>query len=76
MVSKRASRVFIVSIAVLGLSAVVTRPALAAIRLGGLHLAQLAHSTPLLESKALVFCGIAFLSVAFLVRRLRPAEKA
>ena len=51
--------------------AVFARPALAAIKLGGVQLSRLAESPKTLEAAALVLFGIGFLALAFVVRRFQ-----
>ena len=55
-------------------SAVLVRPALAAIKLGGAHLSQLAESSRSFESAALVLFGVGFLTIASAVRRWQSSS--
>ena len=56
-------------------SAVLAKPALAAVKLGTVQLSHLTDSPKTLESAALVLFGVGFIALAFVVRRLSgPAE--
>lgn len=58
-----------------GVSALLARPALAAIKLGSVQLSHLTDSPKLLESAALVLFGAGFFALAFVVRRLQATAE-
>jgi len=68
-------RVFYVASFVAVISAILARPALAVIRLGSVQFSQLTESPKVLESAALVVFGIAFLVLAFVVRRFQASTE-
>jgi hypothetical protein len=68
LASKLCVRVLKAAVFLAVISAILTRPALAAIRLGSIQLSQLAQSPRMLESAALAVFGIGFLALAFVVR--------
>jgi len=73
--SKAIVRVLVVGLAALGVSTVVARPALAALRYGSYQLSQLAGSSKLFECEALLAFGVGFISLAVLVRKWQISEE-
>jgi len=57
------------------ISAILARPALAAIRLGSVQFSAFAQSPKVMESAALVLFGIGFLALAFVVRRFQASTE-
>lgn len=75
LASKPWVRVFYVASAPAVVSAILARPALAAIRSGSIQMSQLTQSPRMLESAALVLFGIGFLALASIVRRFPSAAE-
>jgi len=73
LVGKSVARVLYVVLLGLGPAAVIAKPALAVMKLGGSHLSHLALSAEGVESAALVASGIGFLALASAVRRWQPS---
>jgi formate hydrogenlyase subunit 3/multisubunit Na+/H+ antiporter MnhD subunit len=73
--SKLWLRVLYVALFLVGISAILARPAMAVIRLGSVKFSQLAQPPKMLESAALVLFGIGFLALASVVRRFRASTE-
>jgi hypothetical protein len=72
--SKAIGRIAVVGLATLAASAVIARPALAALKYGSYELSQLAETSKLFEVEALLVFGIAFFGLAFVVRRWQASS--
>jgi hypothetical protein len=75
VVSKAVARISFAGLSIPALSAVSARPALAALKFGGYQLSQLAQSSKMFESVALLLFGIGFIGLAFVVRRWQAAPE-
>jgi hypothetical protein len=72
LVSNAAARITVIGSAAMAISAVIARPALAALKYGSHELSELAASSKLFECEALILFGISFIGIAFVVRRWQP----
>jgi len=75
MFRKAIARILIVGLSILALSSVIARSALAAIKFGSYQLSQLAQSSKMLESVALLLFGIVFIGLASVVRRWQASAE-